>query len=116
MSEDAEKEFTLTATTFKSQENNRRNNQDFINEQLKNLKSKRRWRNCITIFVGLLLIVQYIYLYKFLKIGFEKNIIENLQWLYLGLLGGLLLETYFLARLIVIWVFTDRPFRPDIID
>ncbi|MFO3278211.1 hypothetical protein SCX93_13975, partial [Legionella pneumophila serogroup 1] len=77
---------------------------------------KRRWRNCITIFVGLLLIVQYIYLYKFLKIGFEKNIIENLQWLYLGLLGGLLLETYFLARLIVIWVFTDRPFRPDIID
>ncbi|HCX3504781.1 TPA: hypothetical protein ACG3OE_000317 [Legionella pneumophila] len=116
MSNNEEKIFTPTAATFKPQDHKRKTNQDFIDEQLKNLKSKRRWRNCITVFVGLLLIIQYVLLYEFLKFGFEKNIIENLQWLYLGLLGGLLLETYFLARLIVIWVFTDRPFKPDIHD
>lgn len=41
MSDDFEKDFIPTATSFRSQEHKRKTNQDFIDEQLENLKSKR---------------------------------------------------------------------------
>lgn len=117
MSDNSEPKFEPSSeASFQSQKKIRDNNQYFIEEQLRSFASTRIWRNVIASFVGLLLVTQYYFLYKFLKIGFDMFIVEDLQWLYIGLLGGLLLETYFLAKLIVRWVFTDRPYKPDVTD
>ena len=59
------------------------------------------------------MLLQYAALYYFVYLGFEKNIISQLQWLYVTLFGGTLAETYFLARLIVKWLFAEIPYKSD---
>jgi hypothetical protein len=49
----------------------------------------------------------------FLNIAFQQNTIQNLQWLFISLFGGIFAEIYLLAKLIVMWLFKDLPYKPD---
>ena len=85
----------------------------FDQEKLNDLMARKYLRYWVSGVIGTFMLLQYTALYYFVYLGFEKNIISQLQWLYVTLFGGTLAETYFLARLIVKWLFAEIPYKSD---
>ena len=85
----------------------------FDQEKLNDLKARKYLRYWVSSVIGVFMLIQYAALYYFIYLGFEKNIITQLQWLYVSLFGGTLAETYLLAQLVVKWLFTEIPYKSD---
>jgi len=91
----------------------RKINQRFREAKLTDLEGRQKLRLYVAISVGLILLIQFIAAFFFIRWAFYQNNIVQLQWLFTGFFGALCLETYFLARLIVQWLFREIPYKPD---
>jgi uncharacterized Tic20 family protein len=88
-------------------------NAHFNQAKLTDLNARRHLRYWVSTAVFIILVGQLILLGMFLNIAFQQNTIQNLQWLFISLFGGIFAEIYLLAKLIVMWLFKDLPYKPD---
>lgn len=88
-------------------------NAHFDEAKLQDLQSRKKLRYWVAGSIGFIMLIQFVALYYFVFIAFQKNNVIQLKWLFVSLFGGTLTETYFLVKLIVIWLFKDVPYRPD---
>jgi len=85
----------------------------FQQAQLVDLSSRQKTRLKVAIYVGILLFLQNIAVFGLVIFAFANKMLPNLQWFFGALMAGTLAETYKLVELVMKWLFTDKPYKPD---
>lgn len=71
-------------------------------------KQKRFLRVPVAIFFAVLLTIQHAFTYSIILIAIEKNILQDLQLIFSTLIAGTLIETGFVAKTIVDWMYGKK--------
>lgn len=69
------------------------------------LISNKFVRLYLAFFIGILILIQIFLLHHFLDKAFDKGNIIQLEWLFLGLFGGIMAQLIFLVRLVFRWFY-----------
>lgn len=85
----------------------------FNSAKLSDLNWSKWLRLVLSLFFCFILWRQNYWIFQLIDKAFDLKVISQLQWFLGILLSATLTETYFIFRLIVKWVFKDRPYKSD---